>query len=73
MTKKFLKKHWGFPLLGEENDIKLLKTTLVIYLFAYNTNLILIFLASSSIKAFTRDYHHSLCLESVNVVSEYKL
>ncbi|GFR72142.1 Myb-binding protein 1A-like protein [Elysia marginata] len=28
VTKKFLKKHWGFPILGEENDEKLLKTTL---------------------------------------------
>ncbi|KAK3803908.1 hypothetical protein RRG08_059773 [Elysia crispata] len=28
VTKKFLKKHWGFPLLGEENDEQLLKATL---------------------------------------------
>ncbi|RUS73010.1 hypothetical protein EGW08_019232 [Elysia chlorotica] len=28
VTKKFLKKHWGFPLLGEENDANLLKALL---------------------------------------------
>lgn len=28
VTKKFLKKYWGFPILGEENDDKLLKATL---------------------------------------------